>query len=154
MAHMITAFPAYTGDAPNKNDQLQPEFDTNTDTYLNYQIEDFVPAITLFITDVNTLADELETARDTSVTYAGLSQTYSTQSGVYATNANNSAVAAASSAGSTGTALVAANAILGLGIGTSYVDASGHLIFYYDDGTVALPPSINANGHLILSIEV
>ena len=148
MAHTITAFPAYTKGTPNKNLNLQPAFDTNTDDYLNYQIEEFVPAITLFITDVNTLADELETARDTSVTYAGLSQTYSTQSGFYATNANNSAVAAASSAGSTGTALAAANAILGLDIGTSFVDASGHLNMSYNDGVVT--PSINSDGHFVL----
>jgi hypothetical protein len=148
MAHTITAFPAYTGNTPDKDLNLQPEFDTNTDDYLNYQIDDFVPAITLFIADVNTLADELEIARDTSVTYAGLSQTYSTQSGVYATNANNSALAAASSAVSTGTALAAANAILGLDIGTSFVDASGHLNMTYNSGVVT--PSLDATGHFVL----
>jgi hypothetical protein len=154
MATVLTPIPVYGGVSPNKDRQTQEVFDGAADGYIAYEYDEFVPGLNVFVTDMNTLSTELETLRDTTITYSDLSQSYSVQSGIYATNSNNSAVSASSSASSAGTALAAANAILGLGISTSYVDASGHLIFFYDDGTVAVPPSLNANGHLILSIEV
>lgn len=47
-------------------------------------------------------------------------------------------------------AFAQANALLGLGIGTSYVDSSGHLIMGYNETTVT-DLEINSSGHLILS---
>lgn len=47
-------------------------------------------------------------------------------------------------------AFAQANALLGLGIGTSYVDSSGHLIMGYNETTVT-GLQINSAGHLELS---
>lgn len=148
MATELQPIPVHAGISPNKDTQTQEVFDGAADSYISYEYGEFVPSLNLFVTDMNTLSTELETLRDTAITYAGLSQTYSTQSGVYATNSDNSAQAAASSAISVGTALAAANAILGLDIGTSFVDASGHLNMSYNDGVVT--PSINPDGHFVL----
>jgi hypothetical protein len=148
MATVLTPIPVYGGVSPNKDTQTQEVFDGAADSYIAYEYDEFVPGLNVFVTDMNTLSTELETLRDTTITYAGLSQSYSIQSGIYATNSSNSAIAAASSAGSTGTALAAANAILGLDIGTSFVDASGHLNMSYNDGVVT--PSINSDGHFVL----
>lgn len=47
-------------------------------------------------------------------------------------------------------AFAQANALLGLGIGASYVNSDGHLIMGYNETTVT-DLEINSSGHLILS---
>ncbi len=89
-----------------------------------------------------------------SVTNASVSAATATNA---ATSASNSATQSATSASesasaaiSTGVALAQANAILGLGIGTSFVNSDGDLIMTYDEGTVTVPPYINSNGEFIV----
>lgn len=149
MATTVTDLPAYGGVVPNKDTQTQPVFDAAADTWIVYEYGQLIPAINgTFVSQINTLANELETARDTAITNAGLSLTYSQNSQLSAVDSENSALSAQSSATSTGTALAAANAILGLDIGTSTVDSSGHLIMSYNSGVVT--PSLDATGHFVL----
>lgn len=153
MAATVDLMPVYTGTLPNKDSQTATVFDAAADEWIIYEYSTYVPAFNNIAGQLNVLSAQVET--------------YNTQSASYASTASGQASAAAASAASAqttadglvsdvtslatsvGNAQAQVNAQLGLGIGTSYVDANGHLQMIYDDGVIT-SISLDADGHLIL----
>lgn len=94
-----------------------------------------------------------------NVSAQAAASTATTKATEAATSASTSTTAAATASAQSSAAISAANAaalsqanaaaVLGLGIGTSYVDALGHLIMTYVAPVTAL--EINTGGHLVIT---
>jgi len=104
------------------------------------------------IADVNTVAGNITdvTANADNLSAIQAAPSYAASALESEVNAAQSATTAFNSISTLGSMQAQANALLGLGIGTSFIDANGDFILSYSDAAIT-SVAFNANGELIIT---
>ena len=142
--------------APDRRTQTQSQFDTNA-VQQSIDLRTLKTEVNAIGSEINTTVTEVNTAvisanqaattagnhASTALSYRNQAETFKVQSDAIKTSVEGQSSAILSAQAQT-------NALLGLGIGGSYVNADGDLIMSYNDATVQ-SLAFNANGELIIT---
>jgi hypothetical protein len=123
---------------------------TQIETAETSALTDIDTARTTAINQINPLVTSASQSASTASTHASTALTYRNQAETFKLQSDNINQSVTAQSGLIFDAQAQTNALLGLGIGSSFIDENGDLIMSYNDATVT-SLAFNANGELIIT---